>query len=89
MCGSDTKEKFGLGFHYADKMMLVTVCAVLSVVPEGARVVGKLHVRHVKLFFWGGMAKRKTRGEIGFCGRETLQTLPTLPRVELCDPRLV
>jgi len=92
MCDSDTKEKFELGFHYRGKMMLGTACAVLSIVPDGAPVIGKLHVQLVKLFFWGGTGKGKARGEIGFCGRETLRALPTVPClecVELCNSRLV
>jgi hypothetical protein len=92
MCNSDTKEEFDLGFHYTGRMMLGTVCVVLSNVPDGAPVTGKLHVQLVKLFFLGGMGKRKALGEIGFCGRETLQTLSTVscPEcVELCNCRLV
>jgi hypothetical protein len=92
MFDSNTKERFDLGFHYTGRMMLGTVCAVLSFVPDGAPVIGKLHVQFVKLFLLGGMRKRKALGEIVFCGRETLQTLPTVPClecVELCNFRLV
>ena len=92
MCDSNTKERFDLGFHYTGRMMLGTVCAVLSIVPYGAPVVGKLRVQLVKLYFLGGKGKRKALGEIVFCGRDTLQTLPTLPClecVELCNCRLV
>ena len=89
MCDADNKEKFDLGFRYEGRMMLGTVCAVLSFLPDGASVIGKLHVQLVKLFFLGGMGKRKALGEIVFCGRETLQTLSTAPCVELCNCGLV
>jgi hypothetical protein len=82
MFHSNTKERFDLGFHYTVRMMLGTVCAVLSIVPDGAPVIGKLYMQLVKLFLLGGMGKRKALGEIVLCGREALQTLPTVPCLE-------
>jgi hypothetical protein len=54
MCDSDTNEKFGTSDFViqVERCWVRTVCAVLSVVPDGAPVTGKLHVQLVKLFLF-------------------------------------